>query len=541
MRRTFALAIVALAVSSVPARAAGPVCSDADEEGQISCTIATLADCQQVNDYPYHRNLFCPAAFSAAQTIVAKMTQTLGQGPSAGTFTFFQTKPKPQDDDPSQTDVACLDTPAPWPGGSSFVQGAGNPLCHLVAYVTSVGPVPQSVPPSGGNPVPTPLRQYPSYFSKLYAPVQGFPLLDFRTGSAVWDPLVRALGKSGFDGLLADYPQFSTQALYDPEQFQSDPSYQGMSGGGGGGWGGEISIVDSHGARLTLLAFGGGGGGGLTSFGRPPPAARSALGAGGGGGMQFGNAYRSRNVSYSGLGLGAGTSSDESDVQYSYNSYDADKTKPQDPHIYNPKVINQYLAQLANLMAQLQDRFGNGKTIAVTGGGGMGGGAEYLRENEQEWEPHALSTQAGFQFVYQFSEDENAAPTVKALSPVLAQEQADLNALYEKLGDFYKTANDIAFETCGKDYSNFKCMCPLMHSIVICLAGKQLGSPDAIPDWMQEQHCPDDSGTHPDNGFTSYQRLLLAAKADLPGDPPLCTEILHEYFARVNAKVNKAY
>jgi len=51
---------------------------------------------------------------------------------------------------------------------------------------------------------------------------------------------------------------------------------------------------------------------------------------------------------------------------------------------------------------QIKTRFKDGKTIVLMGGGGMGAGTEYLMENGQEFTPHALSTQAGFQFSYEF-------------------------------------------------------------------------------------------------------------------------------------------
>jgi hypothetical protein len=521
------------AASSVSALAAGLICTPI-EEGQVRCSIASIADCQQVNDFPYHRNLFCPAAFSAAQEMVARVASTLGvSAPSKGVFFFYQTLPNNPPDDPSQTTIACMDTPAPYPGGSTKVVGAGLPLCHLVAYATSPGP---TAPDSSGNPVPDPLRLFPSYFHKLYQPLPGFPLREFRTGS-IFDPSVKALGEAGRDGFLADYPQFSPSEIYDPAKWRTEHQYHGISGGGGGGWGGEIGVVGPGGEPVTLLAFGGGGGGGMTSFGRPPESGSTALGAGGGGGMQFGNAFRVKNKWYSGLGLGAGVGAGEPGVQYSYNDYDGSGRPPTDPHVYNQAVIDDYEAQLKNLYGQLRDRFATGKTVVLLGGGGMGGGTEYLKNNRQEFEPHAMSTQAGFQYSYEF-QGGAAGARIAGLSAALAKVQKEQQELYAKLGDFYKTANDQAFEECGSDYANYACMCPRAHAIVLCLVGKEIGDPSGIPAWLQEPHCSSGSADAPGKGFTSYQELLLRNAGK--GDPP-CASTMRQFFNSVNGPVNAKY
>ena len=50
--------------SSSPTLAAGPACTPI-ADGQLRCAIAKISDCEAINDYPYARNLFCPAAFSS--------------------------------------------------------------------------------------------------------------------------------------------------------------------------------------------------------------------------------------------------------------------------------------------------------------------------------------------------------------------------------------------------------------------------------------------------------------------------------------------
>ena len=244
MRVTVMLALFVFAVVAAAGRPAlaAPVCERTDE-GQLRCTIRTLGDCQAIEDYPYARNLFCPAAFAAAQAMVAEVAKTLGmQAPAGGVFHYFQTLADPlaPPDDQAQTTVACMDTPAPW--GGQVVEGAGAPLCHLVAYVTSPGPVPGRRGFDQGNPLPDALRQFPHYFGRLFSWRGSLPLTEFRSGST-FDGLVRGLGRAGSDGFMKDYPSFSTREIYDPASWSGDPQYHGISGGGGGGWGGEIAVA----------------------------------------------------------------------------------------------------------------------------------------------------------------------------------------------------------------------------------------------------------------------------------------------------------
>jgi hypothetical protein len=335
------------------------------------------------------------------------------------------------------------------------------------------------------------LRTYPDYFSNLYS--RGpLPFTKFRTGGA-FDSVIKGLGAKGHDRFIGDYPRFSPANLYDPAKWQQDTRYNGISGGGGGGWGGEIAILGADATPVILLAFGGGGGGGMTSFRElPTTIPSSALGAGGGGGMQFANGYQFGNRHYSGLGLGAGVGSDETEVQYSYNAYQGSGNPPLPVHQYNPAVITEYHTQLKNLEQQLNTNFKDGGTILLLGGGGMGAGSEYLMQNGQEYEPHALSTQAGFQFSYEFQGPKTSSPTQPiALADLYAQQED----LYKFLGDAYREANRQAFEECGRDYANYECMCPRMHAIVLCLVGQQLGDGAEIPSWLQQQHCSNASAS----------------------------------------------
>src|SRR5262245_52440264 len=99
------------------------------DDRTLRFAIEKLADCEAVNDYPYARNLFCPASFLAAQSMVSAVAKSIGaEGPPRGFFSFYQTRADPDSppDDQSQTTVACQQTRAPW--RDSTVVGMGAPL-----------------------------------------------------------------------------------------------------------------------------------------------------------------------------------------------------------------------------------------------------------------------------------------------------------------------------------------------------------------------------------------------------------------------------
>jgi hypothetical protein len=144
-----------------------------------------------------------------------------------------------------------------------------------------------------------------------------------------------------------------------------------------------------------------------------------------------------------------------------------------------------------------------------------------------------MSTQAGFQFSYEFhAAVRMEEPAVPSALGTLAAEQQDL---YKALGDDYRIANRQAYEACGRDYSNFTCMCPRAHATVICLIGQQIGDPTKIPGWLQQRHCSDEAAPAAQaaaNGLTSYQQLLLDAARDAT---PACTGVLTDYFSALNS------
>ena len=93
MRRALSwwLVVLSLVVSATAAPAADPVCVPMGDD-RLRCAIAKVSDCTAIRDYPYARNLFCPAAFSAAREMVSLLEQTLGvRAPTSGFFYYYQT------------------------------------------------------------------------------------------------------------------------------------------------------------------------------------------------------------------------------------------------------------------------------------------------------------------------------------------------------------------------------------------------------------------------------------------------------------------
>lgn len=489
MCRTILGLFVGVLLMLVHVAEARPVCQPVSG-GQLKCAIKTVADCLSVEDYPYARNLYCPASFNAVNQVFDVLINKLGSNhPIKREFFFYQTQaPKNAQSsgflDPAQTILPCLETPAPW--NSALILGAGQPLCDLMAYVSSIGY--QVIPiPDHGNPLPSNLRSYPDYFSNLLVQSAAFPLTQFREGGS-YDSLVKALGRDGVDVFKHEADGFNSSTFYRPSPLAVLPEYQGMSGGGGAGWGGEI-VLTSRIVSRTLLSFGGGGGGGLTSLAHPDPSsAISSLGAGGGGGMQFANGFGQDNASYNQLGLGAGTSSNEGAVQYSYYQPITGNVF----HAFDSAIVTEYQAQLLNLFTQLDQGLRQKGEVIFKGGGGMGAGAEYLKANGDEYVPHAISTQAGFQF--RFTIGRASGPTFpSAGSAVVPEVQMTRNQkkLYLAMGNIYQFANQQAFTECGNSYENYACICPVSQAIVICLAHKVLGGNVAsIPGWIQQAHCP---------------------------------------------------
>ena len=484
----------------------------APEDRTERFTITELSDCDQLRNYPYAQNLFCPATFAAVETVRSAIATTLGERPGEGYFYYYQTLAfldEPPGEE-SQTTVDCLLTPSPW--GNPDVIGAGTPLCELVAYVTSLGPREGSNPNDSENPVPGTLRAFPRYFTGLYPPNTAALLDQFRT-LGEYGPVINNLGALTVEGFSNAYPPYAPDALYVPDDWGIDTDgYFGISGGGGGGWGGELGFALLT-SDSTLMSFGGGGGGGMTSQ-LLNGGAVTAIGGGGGGGMQLSSDYSNNGISYNGLGLGGGSSSDRPVVdgrlvaQYSYNDYEGSSRPPVPVHIYNPDVINDYTEQMDNMVAQLVNGLANGQTVVFRGGGGMGAGTEYLMGDGEEYVPHALSTQAGFSFRYEFRPTDDGEPV----------EDSDEDDLYAQIGDFYNQANQEALAQCGNDYSNYSCICPIQQAIVVSLTANFLDSEGGgaveVPAWLGQQHCPstnnEDTATNkPVDGVTNYQQLLL--------------------------------
>jgi hypothetical protein len=137
------------------------------------------------------------------------------------------------------------------------------------------------------------------------------------------------------------------------------------------------------------------------------------------------------------------------------------------------------------LQDKITSALASGQQVVLKGGGGMGAGTEYLDKNNQEITPHALSTQAGFDFRFVLLRNTpsgTAAPiSNNSLEATINQDQ---DVLYQQMAKIYQTANDQALKACGNSYSNYDCTCETSHAIVICLAQDVLGKTAELPQWL---------------------------------------------------------
>lgn len=455
----------------IPREALAGVCTR--QGTQIICQIKAETDCSQINDYPYAKNLFCPASFSAANIILNTLKTYLVNSnlKVVGSFEYYQTPGSNASS--SQTLAPCMTTTFP-SNPSGNIKGAGKPLCNLIGYVTSPATVTNQTV-NLLNPLPSKFRLYPAYFSALWIGNKNLPLNQFKINGS-FDGIVSSLGADAAELFVKDNSGADIKAFY-PAVWKNEANFFGISGGGGGGWGAELALASSAVPNgLTLLTFGGGGGGGLTSS--KNPTINTDLASGGGGGMQFAN----------GLGLGSGGSKSlvgvnkiKSEIQYSYYNVNANGQQTV-VNIYDPQTIAAYQTRMSNLKNILKSALNKGNKIILKGGGGMGAGTEYLTAANVEIKPHALSTQAGFKFKYEFYNNQKSF-----ILPATSVAQDD-SALYQKLGNIYQTANNLALAKCK--YENYNdCICPTSQAITICLAKIALNT-SQIPHWLGVSYCP---------------------------------------------------
>ena len=528
--KIYGLVLLTLSFSTSMAHAQQVVCKNQSPSGnQISCNITSEADCAQVNDYPYARNLFCPASYRSAQKMIETLKTFINVDSTvtiSSSFLFFQT---PSSKFPnSQTDQSCMTAPFKITPliTSGVIRGGGEALCDLVGYVTSPGPTDLNLI-NPQNPLPLNLRSFPSYFESLWAGNNEYPLNDFAPGRR-FDGLISNLGASATTGFITVEPSITINSIYGPDNWKNEPAYNGISGGGGGGWGAEIlTLPQSQSQGLTLFTFGGGGGGGLSSTPKPTPKNNfTYLAGGGGGGAQFANGFISQGKSYNGLGLGAGGSQSlaaadskgnkiQSEISYSYN----DSINNNPPRTNHAILIDDYSKQLVVLKQKLISALASGQKVILKGGGGMGAGAEYYDAKLNEITPHALSTQAGFQFRFEIVSKKAvfSSPRRGYSSNILTEQLIDQNQnlLYQRLGPIFQTANRQALNHCGNSYTNYNdCVCPATQAIVTCLAMSTLGvsNPNLVPKWLGNQYCVKSAtGSVVSSGVTTMRNDLINA------------------------------
>jgi hypothetical protein len=178
--------------------------------------------------------------------------------------------------------------------------------------------------------------------------------------------------------------------------------------------------------------------------------------------------------------LGAGFGHDEKNVQYSY--YPAGKEPdPKDKFVYQPEVIREFDAQLANMKAMLLAAYKNGQTVKYEGGGELGSGLEYIKKNGDQYVPHAVSQQSAFYFTYNFRKATKSQRASKKPKP-------GSQGFYKDLSKIQGKARDQAMKKCGGGYSDYKCVCETSNKITINMVTKKYGK-SAVPDWMKDLKC----------------------------------------------------
>ena len=92
MKMTFSFAVLAAAIASVSTL-------HAQSAGQVTqYSINSLNACNGVPNLPYAEQLYCRAAFNAAQSALGYVTQALGTKvtPTSGNFYYYATTPDGQ-------------------------------------------------------------------------------------------------------------------------------------------------------------------------------------------------------------------------------------------------------------------------------------------------------------------------------------------------------------------------------------------------------------------------------------------------------------
>lgn len=278
------------------------------------------------------------------------------------------------------------------------------------------------------------------------------------------------------------------------------------------------------------------------------------VGGGGGGGMQFGDGALCDGQPINGLGLGAGTGTQYTNslpfanpaVQYSYST---GGLNGQTVNTYTQSTIDQYNSMFTQLNAYLQS---HATAIVLTGGGGMGGGMEYLKDaaGDEELTPHAISTQSGFSFTYTFTT--TGFSSIKNTPPLTDD---PLTNFLQNSGQVYADASNYAIEptVCPKGYNDYTCVCQQSAIYVANIAITKYGVPAAtLPPWVGGvQYCSTSSGaaqpgSSPENGLTNYQQEMvnraIAANANnsAASSVTINQQALVQYFQALNTPDPKA-
>ncbi len=123
--------------------------------------------------------------------------------------------------------------------------------------------------------------------------------------------------------------------------------------------------------------------------------------------------------------------------------------------------------------------------FTLRGGGGMGSGYEYLKEDGMEYMPHSMSTGASFSFAYTF--DTGSAARVPPPKYPTSRQVTDL---YQQYGNIMSGCARNAPRECPGGYDNYACTCQAQFNCTVSAAKKIVSDPAEIPRWVLLNTCP---------------------------------------------------
>jgi hypothetical protein len=483
-------------------------------------------NCHEAQTRPFS-DLTCRGAKQFSDNFESFIQQVLKQSTTHRQFHYFQHQPSVD-----ETTVPCLEARQAGEILDPNIQGGGIPLCDLMGYALS------NARPNHQSESKT--KQFPPYLTRLLGtsypitdntvPLDQLDALRSEFNTSFMDESLQNVGYTGHVTFLSEYYQqqlgkvytqcsesdICSSIFYLPYLFGGSPDalktwpptdllYWGMSGGGGSGSGYQIQAFKPGSAtHYTLFSGGGGGGAGNTTpEGEVGAISLINTGSGGGGGSQFGGAYLNQGDNLNGLGLGAGTGSGLSALEGTNIIFQAPPAVEYSfyPPVAHPdwsdsRVLTEYADNLKYLLDTLIPALYNqGYSIVVTGGGGGGTGLEFLDALGEEFIPHPVSTEYGFNFCYVFNKaGQYKKSDCVSASAVINNKLTLDQIIYQNIGQLFNQCMKQAIlpENCH-GYTDYTCTCTFQHVCVITELTNILQlngfSSDDLPSWLVTPHC----------------------------------------------------